>query len=102
MAQDTSGNVYHGRNLDWNLPNDIRNLTVQADFVKKGTIIFTGDVTTGFVGILTGMSKNGFSLSINERELGGSPVIDGFNALLRHAWSPTHLLRQVSKSKISG
>lgn len=70
-------------------------LFLQADFIKNGTVIFTGDVTAGFVGVLTGINKNGFSLSINERDLGGDPVVDGFNALLRRAWSPTHLLRQV-------
>lgn len=97
VAQDPNGNVFHGRNMDWNLPNNLRNLTVQADFVKNGTVIFTADVTTGFVGIVTGVSKYGFSLSINERERGGEPLIDSFNALLRHAWSPTHLQRQVYK-----
>ncbi len=30
VAQDGSGNVFHGRNLDWNLPDDLRNLTVQV------------------------------------------------------------------------
>ena len=25
VAQDPRGNVFHGRNLDWNLPNEIRN-----------------------------------------------------------------------------
>ncbi len=81
--------------MDWNLPENLRNLTVQADFLKNGTIVFTADVTTGFVGIVTGVNKCGFSLSINERELGGELIVDSFNALLRHAWSPTHLLRKV-------
>lgn len=67
----------------------------QADFLKNGTVVFTGAVMAGFVGILTGMSKSGFSLSINERDLGGNPILDGFNALLRKAWSPSHLARQV-------
>jgi penicillin V acylase-like amidase (Ntn superfamily) len=97
VAQDPSGNVFHGRNMDWNLPNNLRNLTVQADFVKNGTVVFTADVTTGYVGIVTGVSKYGFSLSINERERGGEPLVDSLNALLRHAWCPTHLERQVSR-----
>ena len=67
----------------------------QADFLKNGTVVFTGAVTAGFVGILTGMSRSGFSLSINERDLGGNPVLDGFDALIRKAWSPTHLARKV-------
>ena len=96
VAQDPNGHVFHGRNMDWNLPNNLRNLTVQADFVKNGTVVFTADVTTGYVGIVTGVSKYGFSLSINERERGGEPLVDSLNALLRHAKCPTHLERQVS------
>lgn len=79
MAQDQIGNVFLGRNLDWNLPNDLRNITVlvgsygvmlqmkwsvkddescylfinplpfQAEFLKGGEVIFTADVTAGFV-----------------------------------------------------
>lgn len=47
-------------------------------------------------GILTGVSRGGFSLSINERDLGGDPIVDALEAVLRHAYSPTHLARKVS------
>ena len=30
VTQDEQGNVFHGRNLDWNLPNELRNLSVQV------------------------------------------------------------------------
>ena len=30
VAQDTHGVVHHGRNLDWNIPSYLRNLTVQV------------------------------------------------------------------------
>jgi N-acylethanolamine-hydrolysing acid amidase len=95
VAQDSSGNVVHGRNLDWNIPNDLRNLTVQVDFLKGGKVVATGVVTAGFVGVLTGISPSGFSASINERELGGHPTVDYLEAVLMKAWSPTHLLRNV-------
>ncbi len=89
--------------------------------MKNGEVIFTGDVTAGFVvshftlcrstvvaivivllpqGILTGMSKAGYSISVNERELGGNIVLDALEAVLRHAWSPTHLVRQVSQNSL--
>ena len=42
------------------------------------------------------MSPAGFSISINERELGGEPVVDLLEAVLRKAASPTHLVRDVS------
>lgn len=95
VAQDPNGSILHGRNLDWNIPDNIRNLTVQAKFIKNSRVLFTSDVTAGFVGILTGMSVHGFSVSINERDLGGNLVEDVLEALLKHAWSPTHLARQV-------
>ena len=30
VAQDPTGNIFHGRNLDWDIPDNIRNLTVQV------------------------------------------------------------------------
>ena len=46
-------------------------------------------------GIITGMSSAGFSLTINERNLGGSILEDSLEALLLHSWCPTHLARKV-------
>ena len=28
VAQDETGNVIHGRNMDWKMPDDLRNMTV--------------------------------------------------------------------------
>ena len=30
VAQDESGNIFHGRNLDWNLPDNIRNISIKV------------------------------------------------------------------------
>ena len=30
VARDAMGNVFHGRNLDWDIPDYLRNLTVQV------------------------------------------------------------------------
>ena len=64
--------------------------------MKNGEVIFSGVATAGFVGILTGMSRSGFSVTINERDLGGDPLVDALEALFSvgHAWSPTHLARK--------
>lgn len=40
VAQDTSGRLYHGRNLDY--PHDIlRNVTIDVLFLKNGTVCYT-------------------------------------------------------------
>ncbi len=30
VAEDSTGNIFHGRNLDWDIPDYLRNLTVQV------------------------------------------------------------------------
>lgn len=37
VAQDKNGTVYHGRNLDYSLP-ELRNMTFNAVFLKKGKV----------------------------------------------------------------
>ena len=39
VAQDPKGNVFHGRNLDWNAPNALRN----ASFIVR-TIFIASNV----------------------------------------------------------
>lgn len=39
------------------------------------------------------MRNGAFSVSINERDLGGAPILDALNAILDGAFSVTHLLR---------
>ncbi|XP_063281897.1 N-acylethanolamine-hydrolyzing acid amidase-like [Pelobates fuscus] len=36
IAQDEKGNLYHGRNLDYNFADILRNLTVDLNFIKGG------------------------------------------------------------------
>lgn len=35
VAQDETGTTIHGRNLDWNLPDDLRNLTILVRVIMK-------------------------------------------------------------------
>ncbi|KAJ8006045.1 hypothetical protein DPEC_G00124190 [Dallia pectoralis] len=66
VAQDTSGHLYHGRNLDY--PHDIlRNLTINVFFVKNGTAAFRGTSFAGYVGLWTGQSPNKFTISGDQR-----------------------------------
>lgn len=66
--------MLHGRNMDWNLPNEMRDLTFTGVFKKGGEVIYRGSCFIGFVGILTGFSvspKGSYGISIDERLLGG-------------------------------
>ncbi|XP_010875506.1 N-acylethanolamine-hydrolyzing acid amidase isoform X1 [Esox lucius] len=66
VAQDTSGRLYHGRNLDY--PHDVlRNLTINILFVKNGTVAYRGTSFAGYVGLWTGQSPNKFTISGDQR-----------------------------------
>lgn len=46
VAQDKAGKIYHGRNLDWNFPNNLRNTTIQVlwnfFFLSLNLILLSG------------------------------------------------------------
>ncbi|KAJ3602876.1 hypothetical protein NHX12_030621 [Muraenolepis orangiensis] len=66
VAQDTEGNVYHGRNLDY--PKAVlRNLTVNIHFIKQGEVVYRGTSFAGYVGLWTGQSPKRFTISGNQR-----------------------------------
>nr|XP_015200919.1 PREDICTED: acid ceramidase [Lepisosteus oculatus] len=68
IAEDTSGNLYHGRNLDfglflgWDMKNKswavterLRPLVVNLDFQRNKKTIFKSTNFAGYVGMLTGI-----------------------------------------------
>lgn len=69
---------------------------VQVDFLRGGEVVLTGDVIVGTVSVATGISKKGgFSLSIDERSLGGSIFNNGIHALLNKSKCPGLFAREV-------
>lgn len=66
VAQDTSGHVYHGRNLDY--PHEVlRNLTINVIFLKNGEVSYRSTSFAGYVGVWTGQSPNKFTVSGDQR-----------------------------------
>uniref|UniRef100_A0A1A7XEB1 N-acylethanolamine-hydrolyzing acid amidase n=1 Tax=Iconisemion striatum TaxID=60296 RepID=A0A1A7XEB1_9TELE len=66
LAQDTHGNVYHGRNLDYPHPV-LRNLTINVVFLKNGKVAYRGTSFAGYVGLWTGQSPYKFTVSGDQR-----------------------------------
>ncbi|XP_078400235.1 N-acylethanolamine-hydrolyzing acid amidase-like isoform X2 [Cetorhinus maximus] len=92
VAQDSRGNIYHGRNLDFEFSNTLRSLTVDLQFVKNGQIIYKGTTFIGFVGLWTGQSPNKFTISGNARARGEWWKII-IAALLKRSLPPSWLIR---------
>ncbi|XP_072480226.1 N-acylethanolamine-hydrolyzing acid amidase [Notamacropus eugenii] len=70
IAQDVSGNIYHGRNLDYPFGNFLRKLTIDVQYIKNGQISYTGTTFVGYVGLWTGQSPKKFTISGDERDKG--------------------------------
>lgn len=102
VVQDEKGYLYHGRNLDfglilgydlvrntWMLPPYLRNLSVNVHYVSAGKVLYQSTSLAGYVGVLTGLKPNAFSVTINERfNLHG-----GFVGLYDWIFKSNHTLR---------
>ncbi|KAK7789990.1 hypothetical protein R5R35_009202 [Gryllus longicercus] len=80
LAQDENRNIHHARNLDfglflgwdpatknWLTTEHLKPLVIKVVFVKGKTKIFEAINFAGYIGILTGVKKGAFSLSVDER-----------------------------------
>jgi len=71
VAQTDDGKILHARNLDFGFgtafTQDLRNLTIQVEFQCNGQTVYTGSTFAGYVGLLTGMRNDRFSISVNQR-----------------------------------
>jgi len=95
VAQTANGQMLHARNLDYSI-GGLRNITIQVDFQRGGQTIFTGTHFAGYVGILSGMRKGGWSITVNERDRDGEgSVIDNILHLFKGAHSLGFTLRNM-------
>ncbi|XP_039206252.1 N-acylethanolamine-hydrolyzing acid amidase [Crotalus tigris] len=70
VAQDKQGNIYHGRNMDYDFGEYLRKITIDVDFIENGQVKFKGTTFFGYVGLWTGQSPHKFSITGNERDVG--------------------------------
>jgi len=71
VSQTTDGKIYHVRNMDfWDgiwLTDHLKNLTMTIEYQQKGKTVFYATSFAGYVGVLSGMKPNAFSISLNTR-----------------------------------
>lgn len=99
VAQDPHGNIFHGRNLDWNVPEALRAFIVDVDYMRANKTVFTGTTAIGFVGVLNGVKRGAFSASIDAREKGGKIGFNVLQMLLKKSKTPAQHLRAVLASE---
>jgi acid ceramidase len=80
VAQSPNGTLYHARNLDfglfmgwdpqnhtWQVTEALRPAIVNLDWQKNGKTLFKSVNYAGYIGILTAVKKDAFTLTMNER-----------------------------------
>ncbi|KAJ8028247.1 Acid ceramidase [Holothuria leucospilota] len=80
VAEDETGKLYHARNLDfglflgwdiknktWALTERLRPLIVNIDYQVKGKTVAKAVHFAGYLGVLTGVKPDVFTVSMNER-----------------------------------
>ncbi len=85
--------VYHFRTMDWEMKS-LKPITVNVKFIKNGNTILKGTTWPGYVGILTAMKPNEYSISINYRRLNESFLKNIYYGLTS-CWPISFLVRHV-------
>merc|ERR1712048_286903 len=80
VGQDETGKLYHGRNLDfgllmgwdnknntWILAERLRDAMITVDYQRNGKTLYSAAHFAGYVGLLTAIKKNAFTMTINHR-----------------------------------
>ncbi|GMR42496.1 hypothetical protein PMAYCL1PPCAC_12691, partial [Pristionchus mayeri] len=70
VACDSKGRIWHGRNLDYEMGELLKNTTVIVDFYRGEKLLYTGITFVLYVGLLTGQRPDAFTLSLNARYSG--------------------------------
>ncbi|XP_027311869.3 N-acylethanolamine-hydrolyzing acid amidase [Anas platyrhynchos] len=92
VAQDEKGNIYHGRNLDYDFVDILSKITIDVQFIKSGQIAYQGTTFLGYVGLWTGQSPHKFTVSGDERA-GGSWWENAIAAFLNRNYPVSWLVR---------
>ena len=98
VANNPKGGILHGRNLDWNLPEELRSLVLTVDFMKNNELLYTGTTVVSFVGLLNAMKPEAFTYSQNARCQGGMLLFNLLEALRFGADTPEQRARSVFES----
>ena len=104
VVDGPDGHPLHIRTMDWEMP-ELQKLTIEVDFVRGGALVHRGTTWAGYVGVLTGLRANGFSVSVNYRrtKAGGEDMVAGVLQNLKRGlaghWPVSFLVREVMETE---
>jgi len=78
-----SDKIFHGRNLDWNLQDTLKQFIINVQFTKGGENLYLATTVVGFVGILHAVKPGSFGYSMDARRKGGEIPFNLLEALFK-------------------
>ncbi|KAL6066767.1 Acid ceramidase [Balamuthia mandrillaris] len=96
IVNDDNGVPIHIRTMDWGM-DYLKPLTLELEFKKGGHTLFMATSWAGYVGVLTGMRPNGYSVSVNFRVTGEGYLLN-FKKAMTYSWPIGFLVREVLES----
>lgn len=90
---EEKGEIWEGRNLDWNLDAVLLQYVLRVDYQKGNETLFSAVQIVGEVGVLHGVRPGAWSGQMNARDEGGDVLENILNDLLTGAKCPTTVLR---------
>uniref|UniRef100_A0A0K0ED95 NAAA-beta domain-containing protein n=1 Tax=Strongyloides stercoralis TaxID=6248 RepID=A0A0K0ED95_STRER len=82
--------IYHGSKIDYLFKDLIKNMTFIVNFYQNDNILFTSLHYGGFIGVINGVKRNKFTISLNSRGKGN--YIDNIKFILYHQFNPITLI----------
>lgn len=86
--------VWHGRNMDWNLDAALLKYVMQVDYKRSNSTVLTGLQIVGMVGTLHGLRQGGFAAQMNARDKGGNALANLLDQIATGAKEPSHVMRK--------
>lgn len=91
VGMNLNGKMFHYRTMDWEMMF-LKKLTIEVDFQRDNKTIFTAITWAGYIGVLTAIVPNQYSMSINFRRSNGNLVGNFIRATSMH-WPIGYLCR---------
>lgn len=98
-----NGKNIHYRTMDWEL-DFLKDITIELEYIKDGQSIALATTWLGYIGVLTGVSNQHFSISVNFR-LSGDRTFTKFMTnvwnVLSLKWPIGYLVRDIFETNCS-
>lgn len=88
------GQIVCLRTMDWDMP-ELKNITINLDFIKDGQVIYSATSWAGMVGLFTVVKKDVGSIALNYRKSNGN-LLGSIKRLIYDYHFPTgYMIREV-------